>query len=169
MPRDSRLRLFVYGTLKRGFGNHRRLCQGLVSAEPAEIRGKLYGLPVGYPALVIPEASILALGTAEPRADVALQSQFDAQPLVPSCVANAAGGHSGWGRVEGEILIFRDPVCLRAFDRLENFLPGRRSHYQRVLARVSTRQNRVAAVAWLYVMKDPGPKAQRLRNGRWPG
>jgi len=59
-------------------------------------------------------------------------------------------------------------VCLRAFDRLENFLPGRRSHYHRVLGRVSTRRNRVAVVAWLYVMKDPGPKARRLRNGRWP-
>jgi gamma-glutamylcyclotransferase (GGCT)/AIG2-like uncharacterized protein YtfP len=168
MARDSQLCLFVYGTLKRGFGNHRRLCQGLVSAEPAQIRGKLYDLPAGYPALVIPEASILALGTAQPRADVALQSQFDGQPLVPSYAANAAGGHGGWGRVEGEVLTFSDPVCLRAFDRLENFLPGRRSHYQRVLARVSTRRSRAAVVAWLYVMKDPGPKARRLRNGRWP-
>jgi len=168
MPRDSRLRLFVYGTLKRGFGNHRRLCRGLVRAEAAEIRGKLYDLPAGYPALVIPEASILALGTAQPHADVALQSQFDAQALVPSYVANAAGGHGGWGRVEGEILTFSDPVCLRAFDQLENFLPGRRSHYQRVLARVSTRRSRTAVPAWLYVMKDPGPKARRLRSGRWP-
>ena len=168
MPRDSRLRLFVYGTLKRGFGNHCRLCRGLVRAETAEIRGKLYDLPAGYPALVIPEASILAVGTSQPRADVALQSQFDAQPLVPSYAVNAAGGRGGWGRVEGEILTFSDPACLRAFDQLENFLPGRRSHYQRVLVRVSTRRNRAAFVAWLYVMKDPGPKARRLRSGRWP-
>ena len=168
MPRDSRLRVFVYGTLKRGFGNHRRLCRGLVRAEAAEIRGKLYDLPAGYPALVIPEASILALGTAQPGADVALQSQFDAQPLVPSYAVSAAGGHGGWGRVQGEILTFRDPVCLRAFDRLENFLPGRRTHYQRVLARVSTRRNHEMAPVWLYVMKDPGPKARRLRSGRWP-
>ena len=168
MTREPHLRLFVYGTLKRGFGNHRRLCRGLVRAEAAEIRGKLYDLPAGYPALVIPEASTLAVGTSQPRADVALQSQFDAQALVPSYVANASGGGGGWGRVEGEILTFSDPVCLRAFDRLENFLPGRRSHYQRVLARVSTRRNRTAVPAWLYVMKDPGPKARRLRSGRWP-
>jgi gamma-glutamylcyclotransferase (GGCT)/AIG2-like uncharacterized protein YtfP len=111
----------------------------------------------------------LAVGTSQPRADVTLQSQIDAQALVPSYAANASGGHGcGWGRVEGEILTFRDPVCLRAFDRLESFLAGRRSHYQRVLARVSTRRNRTAVLAWLYVMKDPGPKARRLRSGRWP-
>ena len=167
MPWDSHLRLFVYGTLKRGFGNHRRLCRGLVRAEAAEIRGKLYDLPAGYPALVIPEASILAVGTSQPHADVTLLSRFETQPLVPPYADNAAGGHGGWGRVEGEILTFSDPVYLRAFDRLENFLPGRRSHYQRVLARVSTRRNRVVP-AWLYVMKDPGPKARRLRSGRWP-
>jgi gamma-glutamylcyclotransferase (GGCT)/AIG2-like uncharacterized protein YtfP len=168
MSREPQLRLFVYGTLKRGFGNHRRLCQGLVCAEAAAIRGKLYDLPAGYPALVIPEASILAQGTEQPRADVALQRQFDAQPVVRSFAVNAFGGQGGWGRVEGEILTFREAVCLPAFDRLENFLPGRRSHYQRVLARVSTRRNRAAVVAWLYVMKDPGPKARRLRHGRWP-
>jgi gamma-glutamylcyclotransferase (GGCT)/AIG2-like uncharacterized protein YtfP len=168
MHRASQLRLFVYGTLKRGFGNHRRLCRGLVRAEAAEIRGRLYDLPAGYPALVIPEASILALGTAQPPADVALQSQLDAQPLLPSSAVNVFDGYGGWGRVEGEILTFSDAVCLRAFDRLENFLPGRRSHYQRVLARVSTRRNRTAVPAWLYVMKDPGPKARRLRSGRWP-
>jgi gamma-glutamylcyclotransferase (GGCT)/AIG2-like uncharacterized protein YtfP len=58
MTRDLQLRLFVYGTLKRGFSNHRRLCRGLVRADAAEIRGKLYDLPAGYPALLIPEASL---------------------------------------------------------------------------------------------------------------
>jgi gamma-glutamylcyclotransferase (GGCT)/AIG2-like uncharacterized protein YtfP len=168
MTREPHLRLFVYGTLKRGFGNHRRLCRGLVRAEAAEIRGKLYDLPAGYPALVIPEASILALGTAQPRADVALQSQLDSQSLLPSSAVNVFGGCGGWGRVEGEVLTFRDPGCLRAFDRLENFLPGRRSFYQRVLARVGARRNHEMAPVWLYVMKDPGPKARRLREGRWP-
>lgn len=49
----SDLRVFVYGTLKPGGRYWPRFCEGKV-AEPvvAKVRGRLYDLPAGYPALV---------------------------------------------------------------------------------------------------------------------
>ncbi len=46
------VRIFVYGTLKPGEAAHRRYCEPyLVRAQPAWIRGQLWHLPQGYPAL----------------------------------------------------------------------------------------------------------------------
>jgi gamma-glutamylcyclotransferase (GGCT)/AIG2-like uncharacterized protein YtfP len=167
MDGDARLRLFVYGTLKRGFGNHRKLCQGVRSVEEAEIRGKLYALPVGYPALVIPRANILSIGTADAAADVTTQYRLQAEPDGAS--RNTAGSPSGWDRVRGEILTFDDaPRRLPKFDRLENFRPKRHSSYLRALAQVFPQRSHAPVVSWVYVMSDPGPRATRLRSGRWP-
>jgi gamma-glutamylcyclotransferase (GGCT)/AIG2-like uncharacterized protein YtfP len=44
--------VFVYGTLKPGYGNHRLYCQEcLISVTPAKVQGKLYALAAGYPGL----------------------------------------------------------------------------------------------------------------------
>ena len=43
--------LFVYGTLMRGRPNHARI-QSAIRIEPATLRGLLFGLPEGYPALI---------------------------------------------------------------------------------------------------------------------
>lgn len=46
------VRVFVYGTLKPGEANYQIYCQGKTIAEtPAYIRGKLYHLSLGYPAI----------------------------------------------------------------------------------------------------------------------
>jgi gamma-glutamylcyclotransferase (GGCT)/AIG2-like uncharacterized protein YtfP len=47
----ERLRLFVYGTLMSG-AERAALLQGL-GRRPATVRGTLYDLPAGYPALVL--------------------------------------------------------------------------------------------------------------------
>src|SRR5690606_29891162 len=70
------LRLFVYGTLKQGYWNHERFCRGVLSVEEAVVRGRLYELPSGIPVLEVPEADVLAYGTADPLADVATQARF---------------------------------------------------------------------------------------------
>ena len=44
------LRLFVYGTLKRGYWNHDSFCQGILEIRDARIRGRLYEGP-GFPLL----------------------------------------------------------------------------------------------------------------------
>ena len=66
------LRLFVYGTLKRGYWNHDPFCQGVLEIREARIRGRLYEGP-GFPLLEVPDEDILAQGTADPLADVATQ------------------------------------------------------------------------------------------------
>ena len=43
--------LFVYGTLMRGYGNHRIVEPYVVSCRRAYLRGRLYHLPAGYPML----------------------------------------------------------------------------------------------------------------------
>ena len=72
------LRLFVYGTLKRGYPNHDRFCQGALEIREAQVRGRLYEGP-GFPALEVPDEDILACGTADPLADVATQARLSAQ------------------------------------------------------------------------------------------
>lgn len=57
---EAILRLFVYGTLKRGYWNHQRFCAQARSIEPAVVWGRLYHLHAGFPALEVPEGLILA-------------------------------------------------------------------------------------------------------------
>jgi hypothetical protein len=96
------LRLFVYGTLKRGYWNHERFCRGVLSVEEAVVRGRLYEFPSGIPVLEVPEADVLAHGTADPLADVATQArlaaEFAARAAHPELGENGAPG-GRWGPV----------------------------------------------------------------------
>jgi len=152
------LRLFVYGTLKRGCWNHDRFCRGVLSVEEAVVRGRLYEMPSGIPVLQVPEEDILARGTADPLADVAAQARFAeylASILDPVPESATAGG---WAPVYGELLTFDDPESrLAAIDRLEGFHPGGPSLYKRVLVPVCAGEELFPA--WLYV-------GGRLSEGR---
>jgi len=44
--------LFVYGTLMRDQANHARYCSDALTIEPAVTTGRLYYLPMGYPAMI---------------------------------------------------------------------------------------------------------------------
>lgn len=58
--------IFVYGTLMSGFINHDLyLAEHIVTMQPAKIKGRLFHLPVGYPALYA--AGLDALMTAQGR------------------------------------------------------------------------------------------------------
>lgn len=53
------LNIFVYGTLKPGEANYESYCKTWVVAEQeAMIRGQLYSLPFGYPALTVGQSSV---------------------------------------------------------------------------------------------------------------
>lgn len=165
------LRLFVYGTLKQGYWNHERFCRGVLSVEEAVVRGRLYELPSGIPVLEVPEADVLAYGTADPLADVATQARLAAEFAAraaqhPDPGENGAPG-GRWGPVYGELLTFDDPETrLPAIDRLEGFLPGGPSLYRRVLVPASTRGQRV--LVWLYVEgASRRPPGRRLADGVW--
>jgi gamma-glutamylcyclotransferase (GGCT)/AIG2-like uncharacterized protein YtfP len=164
------LRLFVYGTLKRGCWNHERFCRGVLSVEEAVVRGRLYELPSGIPVLEVPEADVLAHGTADPLADVATQArlaaEFAARAAHPELGENGAPG-GRWGPVYGELLTFDDPETrLPAIDHLEGFLPDGPSLYRRVL--VPTIIHEVIVPAWLYASgRPPDRHARPLSGSRW--
>jgi len=169
------LRLFVYGTLKRGYWNHDRFCRGVLDVQEAVVRGRLYEMPSGIPVLEVPETDILAHGTADPLADVATQarpaghlaSYLEPMPdksagqRIWTCQRHARrvramdGEHRSatagdWGPVYGELLTFDDPSTrLPAIDRLEGFHPGGSSMYRRVLVPALTGETVVPV--WLYM------------------
>ena len=160
------LKLFVYGTLKRGYWNHDAFCQGVLEIRDAKVRGRLYEGP-GFPVLEVPDEDILAYGTANPLADVATQAGLsdsmgsDPRPLPERATAGA------WGAVYGELLTFDDPDSrLPAIDRLEGFRPGGSSLYRRVLVAASV--HGVREFVWVYTVEATGIKRRRIVSGRWP-
>lgn len=151
------LRLFVYGTLKRGFWNHDRFCRGVLTVEDAVVRGRLFETSSGIPVLQVPEEDILAVGTTNPLADVATQAHVTVRMSNPDPTPDRLpkkGTGAPWDSVYGELLTFDDPESrLPAIDRLEGFHPGAPCLYRRVL--VPVRINGTVLPAWLYVGEDP--------------
>ena len=163
------LRLFVYGTLKRGFSNHDDYCRGVLAVEEALVRGCLYIRPDRIPFLEVPEADILATGTADSAADAAAQHRL-ARDIEPWLLAEspAVPPVSGRGVVYGELLEFDDPdTRLPAIDRLEGFRPGGRSLYRRVL--VPVRMKESFTVAWTYTVETKPLDWPELAADRWIG
>lgn len=152
------LLMFFYGTLKRGHSNHDAFCRGARFVGEAILEGRLYDLPYGYPALTVPPENVLAVGTADPAGDAAVQRRL-----------GPAGSHLAEGaRVFGELFAFDDPEAhLPALDSLEGFDPNdpSRSPYRRVLLTVETASNGVV-LAWAYVVE--AASGVHLPEGRWP-
>ena len=154
---ETILRLFVYGTLKRGYWNHQRFCAQARSIEPAVVWGRLYHLHAGFPALEVPEGLILAWGSTDPLADSRRQQEIGTPRF-----GRPAGD---WDLIHGELVTFTDPqLDLPPIDRLEGFRPGGHSMYQRVMVAVLCR--RTSIPAWIYWM----PRVEngtRLDSGVW--
>jgi gamma-glutamylcyclotransferase (GGCT)/AIG2-like uncharacterized protein YtfP len=143
--------VFVYGTLKRGGRFHDRHCAGVVAVEEATVRGTLGELG-GYPMLDVFGGDVLAVGTAEPLADVRVQEATAARSSSPPFGVE----------VRGELLVFDDPATrLPALDELEGFRPGRPSLYERVLIAARLVGSGEARTAWGYVR----PRADTTRSG----
>jgi len=161
------LRVLVYGTLKRGMWNHERFCAGAISIEEAVVRGRLYEMDCGLPVLQVPEADILAHGTADPCADVAAQARFEAE--LAQYPAPRAKGRTrrGWWLVRGELMTFDDPEeRLPRLDRLEGCRPGAQSLYTRLLVPVFVVGKQ--KVAWVYVSAIEPCKVRMRPIASWP-
>jgi len=162
------LLLFVYGTLKRGYWNYKKFCQGVLSVENGAVPGRLYEQTTGIPMLQIPTESILASGSDDSLADVALQNRYSGR--TPLITADLQADNAGrWNWVQGEILIFNDPeIRLPAIDALERFKPEGPSHYQRVLAPVRTASGE-NIIVWLYIAANQIQRSAKwLSGGIWP-
>lgn len=155
-PVEKPFALFVYGTLKCGFGNHDRFCRGVLSIEEAAVCGELYDLPFGFPALVVAEDFVWTIGTGDPTQDAATQHRLnEAHTSLP------ADGP----RAFGELLAFDDPEeRLPGLDHLEGFDPRGSSLYRRVLVPVET--NTHTLLAWTYAIEKP--TGTHLPGGHWP-
>ncbi|MCA9402377.1 MAG: gamma-glutamylcyclotransferase [Candidatus Omnitrophica bacterium] len=152
------LRLFVYGTLKRGYANHQGFCANARHIEEGATWGRLYHLPAGYPALETAGELIIARGTGDPKADA--RTQHTANGLKFS------RPDGDWDLVRGELITFPDPARdLPPIDGLEDFRPDGSGLYQRVL--VPVRCGATVLAAWTYVMPCPS-NALRLAGGLWP-
>ena len=124
------LRLFVYGTLKRGGWNHDRYVSGYLSVEETTVRGRLRWLSAGIPVLAVPPEDLLAVGTSDFKADMRLAARLSRE-LAGKPLPEVAGN---WDEISGELYTFDDPdTRLPPLDRLEGFRPGERSLYSRVL------------------------------------
>jgi gamma-glutamylcyclotransferase (GGCT)/AIG2-like uncharacterized protein YtfP len=149
----TELRIFVYGTLKKGFSNHERYCKGLLCAEPAYLTGKLFKLTARIPIMIVPDEHILAQGSRDIAADMQLQEKMESLPRKGKPDKGEKAGMPGgpWRRVCGELLSFDDPETrLASIDRLEEFRPGRPSTYNRVLVSAVLPDGSETA-AWTYV------------------
>lgn len=53
------VRVFVYGTLKPGEANYKKYCAGkVVDVKRAFVQGKLFALPMGYPAMTLGDSQV---------------------------------------------------------------------------------------------------------------
>ena len=154
------IRLFVYGTLKRGFHNHRLVAQA-TAIQPAWTWGRLWHLHAGFPALEVPDGLILAFGSAQPRRDAGIQVM-----TPPVRVSKPAGD---WDWVSGELVTLADPdVDLPPIDRLEGFRStAARNLYDRVLVTVWVNDGGLEPVtAWTYDGRQLS--GRQARYTAWP-
>ncbi|MEH2163169.1 MAG: gamma-glutamylcyclotransferase [Nostoc sp.] len=64
------VRVFVYGTLKPGEANYKKYCAGkVVDLKRAFVEGKLFALPMGYPAMTLGDGQVYGylLSFSNPR------------------------------------------------------------------------------------------------------
>lgn len=149
------LRVFVYGTLKLGYVNHDRYCQGCVSVTPAMIRGRMYSF--GIPAITVENCDIRATGTY--KFDFDLRSQE---------LAGKPKHDLSSPIVYGDLLEFSDPYVLRYMDQLEGFSPGYATNlYDRVLVPVYP-EDKSPTHAWVYTSAVAEDEKYRVPEGRWP-
>ena len=157
------LRLFVYGTLKRGYWNHETYCGSAISIEVATVRGRLYELPSGIPVLEVPDQDIITHGSVDILGDLALQRRL-------------GGDHAGyleWNggelqQIEGELITLPTPaVTLPPIDRLEGFNPSGICLYRRVLVPAKLSDD-CFTTAWCYVESRGLQDAKPTGRASWP-
>lgn len=123
----------------------------------ATVRGRLYDLPYGFPAVVVPEEDVQAIGTTNYLADTEKQNH----------AAHVTGAiPPGWDAVHGELFYFDDPEeRLAALDALESFRPGEKSFYTRVLIPATLLETGTSVLAWAYAIESAS--GVYVPGGRW--
>ena len=154
-------RLFAYGTLKRGSPVHDQLCRGVCSVIPARLWGRLYELPNGCPALVVPPAAVLAEATASAAEDHLRLGEWLHAPS-PECP------REGWRAVSGQLITLADyRTAWPPLDAWEDAAPDQTRLFCRRIVRIE-RDNGVPVTAWTYLVPRLPAGARELVTGVWP-
>jgi gamma-glutamylcyclotransferase (GGCT)/AIG2-like uncharacterized protein YtfP len=165
----STLRIFVYGTLKKGFSNHAKYCTGALRIEQAYLRGRLFKLTPQVPMLTIPAEDILAYGTTNVANDLEIQGNFDSIAGEKRGAGELARARiSGqWRKIRGEVLSFDDAATrLPLIDDLEEFQPGGPSTYQRVLISATLPDGSLRP-AWTYIAGFDTGELEECEKETW--
>ena len=129
----------------------------MISAREAIVRARLYDLPFGFPALVVPKADVRAAGTTDYLADARKGHRTEVGPQEAYPVP----------KVYGELLVFDNPEeRLPVLDGLEGFRPGEKSFYKRVLVPATLVETGENLLAWTYAVESVS--GVYLPGGRWP-
>ena len=146
---NKEMKVFVYGTLKKGFGNHRRL-EGATKVEPAQVNGRLYD--VGLPYVCMKDSNFSCIATGDIEKDMKSFSNQKTENYI-----------SASETVKGELITFSDWSALKGLDSLEGYRPNfmqhnadaifSNNHYVRVLTTCITAKNNVEP-CWIYIVKQ---------------
>ena len=152
---DRIFKVCVYGTLKKGGKYHNHYCSKLLDFQPAQIVGKIYDLPQGYPAVQLSKDYLLEEGSLNYKRDLALDS-------VPETDTDYLNSNE---RVFGELFTFpAEEEILVQLDYLEGFHGDKSALYLRHRYPVFT-ENGVEA-AWVYHQERS--YGTFLPDGIWP-
>lgn len=170
---NAGVRIFVYGTLKKGFSNHDCYCEGVSKVVPARLRGRLFKLMPEVPVMIVPESDILAAGSVDVGADVRLLAEFKPEASRARERFSRAGGPANsppsgnWKTINGEILFFDDPEKrMPLIDGLEEFRPGEPSTYLRVLVSAFPADGPPLTV-WTYIAGFNTRKLEEYEGETW--
>jgi gamma-glutamylcyclotransferase (GGCT)/AIG2-like uncharacterized protein YtfP len=81
------VQVFVYGTLKPGEANYQEYCADhVIAIERAVVPGKLFALPMGYPAMTIGEEKVQGYLLSFTSSDILIALDYleDYQPYRPA-------------------------------------------------------------------------------------
>lgn len=156
-----KLNVFVYGTLKKGYGNHQYHCEGCDDIIPAYVRGRIYDFGP-FPQVQLFSEEVLQKGSNELVSDTVQGATFLLEKehgLIPQNE-----------RVYGEIIVFNGDSAEQLYDRFVSLdrLEGFPSFYDRSLVVAKNMKDEDIPV-WIY--HSPNHKvpdnAQLLESGSW--
>lgn len=161
-PPKQHLRVFVYGTLKKGFGNHHYYCKDALKIEKARVRGHLYVQGA------LPYASVsdyACIGTRNNDSDFKMQEDFQNEPNK--------GIFRGSECIHGELVTFDSWEDVSRLDSLEGFYTTTQpthNHYTRVLTSCKTQTDEELS-CWVYIIGDKNSldSVDLVKSGSYDG
>ena len=169
-PETQPLRVFVYGTLKKGFGNHSYYCEG-AKIQSAMIKGKLYqsgSLP--YASVQFEDYECIA--SRKNEEDFAMQEELQSEVENGFLSFQFKDSFRDSECIKGELVTFDNWEMISKLDSLEGFFSSDESslnHYTRILTTCKTTKEEFSC--WVYNVgsKNTLKGAELLGDGTFKG